>query len=89
MLTGVEAREGRGSGPGNKYGLAVQIRQSDWGVSCGHGGWFPGYLSEMEYFPRYRIAIAIQFNTDAGRKLGRAPRGYIAEVAKIVIGEPK
>jgi hypothetical protein len=42
----------------------------------------------MEYFPQYKVAIAIQFNTDAGRKLKRAPRGYIAEVAKIVIGEP-
>ena len=88
MLTGVEAREGRGSGPGNQYGLAVQIRQSDWGVSYGHGGWFPGYLSEMEYFPQYKVSIAIQFNTDAGRTLKRPPRGYIAEVAKIVIGEP-
>jgi D-alanyl-D-alanine carboxypeptidase len=89
MLTGVEAREGRGSGAGNKYGLAVQIRNSDWGTSYGHGGWFPGYLSEMEYFPEHRVAIAIQFNTDHGRKLKRGARAYIAEVARIVIGEAK
>jgi len=59
MLNGVDAKEGRGSGAGNKYGLAVQIRTSDWGASYGHGGWFPGYLSEMEYFPQQRIAVAV------------------------------
>jgi D-alanyl-D-alanine carboxypeptidase len=41
MLNGVDAKEGRGSGAGNKYGLAVQIRPSEWGTSYGHGGWFP------------------------------------------------
>ncbi|MEK6405685.1 MAG: serine hydrolase domain-containing protein [Acidobacteriota bacterium] len=87
MLTGVEANEGRGSGAGNKYGLAVQIRPSEWGVSYGHGGWFPGYRSEMEYFPRQKIAIAVQFNTDAGRALKKGPRDYIADAMRIIIGE--
>lgn len=87
MLTGVDANEGRGSGAGNKYGLAVQIRQSDWGVSYGHGGWFPGYRSEMEYFPRHRIAVAIQFNTDSGRALKKDLRAYIADAMRVIIGE--
>jgi len=87
MLSGVDAREGRGSGAGNKYGLAVQIRTSEWGVSYGHGGWFPGYLSEMEYFPRQRIAVAVQFNTDAGRTLKQGPRAYIADAMRIIVGE--
>lgn len=87
MLNGVDANEGRGSGPGNKYGLAVQIRTSDWGISYGHGGWFPGYLSEMEYFPQQRIAVAVQFNTDAGRTLKQAPRAYIADAMRIIVAE--
>jgi len=87
MLNGVDAKEGRGSGAGNKYGLAVQIRPSDWGTSYGHGGWFPGYLSEMEYFPQNRIAVAVQFNTDAGRTLKKAPRGYIADAVKLILAE--
>ena len=87
MLNGVDAKEGRGSGVGNKYGLAVQIRQSEWGVSYGHGGWFPGYLSEMEYFPRHRISVAVQFNTDAGSALKKAPRAYIAEAMRTIVGE--
>ena len=87
MLNGVEAKEGRGSGAGNKYGLAVQIRQSEWGVSYGHGGWFPGYLSEMEYFPSYKIAVAVQFNTDAGSALKKGPRAYIADAMRVILGE--
>ncbi len=86
MLTGVEAKEGRGSG-GNKYGLAVQIRPSEWGVSYGHGGWFPGYLSEMDYFPRHRVAVAVQFNTDASRTLKKGPRAYIADAMRTIVAE--
>jgi D-alanyl-D-alanine carboxypeptidase len=83
MLTAVEAKTGKG----DKYGLGVQVRQSEWGISYGHGGWFPGYLSEMEYFPQYRVAIAIQFNTDAGRKLKKGLRAYIADFARIVMSD--
>lgn len=85
MLAGVDATQGRGAG--GSYGLAVQIRSSDWGTSYGHGGWFPGYLSEMEYFPEKKIAIAVQFNTDNGRQLKRGPRAYIAEVMRIILNE--
>jgi D-alanyl-D-alanine carboxypeptidase len=87
LLDGIDAKEGRGGGSGNKYGLAVQIRQSEWGVSYGHGGWFPGYLSEMEYFPAYKVAVAVQFNTDAGRKLRRSPQSYVAEIMKLIVDE--
>lgn len=87
MLEGVDANEGRGSGPGNKYGLAVQIRQSEFGVSYGHGGWFPGYVSEMEYFPQHRIAVAVQFNTDATSTLKKGMRAYIADAMRIILSE--
>jgi len=87
MLNGVAANEGRGSGAGNKYGLAVQIRPSEWGVSYGHGGWFPGYRSEMEYFPQHKIAVAVQFNTDDGRALKKGLRAYIADAMRIIVAE--
>ncbi|HWP42268.1 MAG TPA: serine hydrolase domain-containing protein [Blastocatellia bacterium] len=85
MLKGVEAK----TGPGDKYGLGVQIRQSDWGVSYGHSGWFPGYLSNMEYFADHRVAIAVQFNTDAGARIKKNYRQIVADIAHIVIGEPQ
>lgn len=80
MLDAVPAKTGRG----DKYGLGVQVRQSEWGISYGHGGWFPGYISEMEYFPDHKTAIAIQINTDDFSKLKARPRNYIFEVARIL-----
>jgi D-alanyl-D-alanine carboxypeptidase len=83
MIAGDELREGLGSG----YGLAAQVWKTDLGTSYGHGGWFPGYLSQMEYFPNEKIALAIQFNTDSVRQLKKAPRRYLLDIAHIVINE--
>lgn len=54
--------------PGSEdgYGLGVYIRDTRFGMSYGHGGWFPGYRSLLRYFPDHRVAIAIQVNTDFG-----------------------
>jgi hypothetical protein len=41
----------------------------------------------MEYFPQQRIAVAVQFNTDAGRTMKQGPRTYIADAMRIIIGE--
>lgn len=83
LLDAVPAKTGRG----DKYGLGVQVRESPWGISYGHGGWFPGYLSEMEYFPQYKAAIAVQLNTDDIRnKLKKRPRAFVAEVASLIFG---
>jgi len=76
------------TGEGHKYGLGVQVRMTDWGVTYGHGGWFPGYLSEVEYFPKQRMAIAVQFNTDNFRQLKRNTHGYVLELARVVFGDP-
>jgi D-alanyl-D-alanine carboxypeptidase len=80
MLTAIPANTGRG----DKYGLGVQVRQSAWGTSLGHGGWFPGYVSEMEYFPDLKMAVAVQFNTDDTRLIGRSTHGMIQEVVKAI-----
>lgn len=81
ILEGIPAN----TGPQDLYGLGVQIRNSPYGISHGHGGWFPGYLTEIEYFPEHGIAVAVQFNTDEGRTLGRSPRAYIGEIMKILL----
>jgi len=84
MLKGVPAKTGRG----DKYGLGVQIRESPFGISYGHGGWYPGYLSEMEYFADSGAAIAIQFNSDDIRgKLKRPPRAWIFDIARLFLDE--
>ena len=59
MLDGVPAK----LGPNTKYGLGVIIRQTPLGASYGHSGFFPGYLTDMMYFPDSKITIAVQVNT--------------------------
>ena len=55
----------------SKYGLGVIIRKTQAGTSYGHSGFFPGYLTDMMYFPEQKIAIAIQVNTSVGKDLGK------------------
>jgi D-alanyl-D-alanine carboxypeptidase len=83
MEAGVPAKTGKD----DEYGLGAQIRHTDFGVTYGHGGWFPGYLSEMEYFPEYHTAIAVQINTDDFNKTRGPTHMYILEMAKIVLPE--
>jgi D-alanyl-D-alanine carboxypeptidase len=65
MRTGVTAKTGKN----HQYGLGMQIRPSALGTSYGHGGWFPGYLTEMDYFPDKNLSVAVQLSTDDFQKL--------------------
>lgn len=68
MLQGVPAPLGP---QGTTYGLGAIVRPLPIGTSWGHSGFFPGYLTEMMYFPAERWAVAVQVNTSA------APRGSL------------
>lgn len=74
------------TGPGDRYGLGVQIFETPFGTSYGHGGWFPGYLSEMEYFPEKKIAVAYQINTDEFRALGGNYHVYMKQFMEVLVG---
>jgi D-alanyl-D-alanine carboxypeptidase len=50
-------------GKDTKYALGVIIRPSPFGVAYGHSGFFPGYLTELLYFPSYGLSIALQANS--------------------------
>jgi D-alanyl-D-alanine carboxypeptidase len=80
MEAGVPARTGKG----DEYGLGVQIRHTPFGITYGHGGWFPGYLSEMEYFPEKRTAVAVQINTDDFSQVKGRTHNYILWLAEEV-----
>lgn len=81
MLDGVPAKLGRDT----KYGLGVIIRPTPAGTSYGHSGFFPGYMTDMMYFPDKRIAVAVQVNTSVPQDLGK-PLGRVAvEIAELVI----
>lgn len=72
-------------GRDTKYGLATIIRTTPAGVSYGHSGFFPGYVTDMMYFPDQKIAIAVQVNTSVPGVFGGKPPGrLIAEVAELI-----
>jgi D-alanyl-D-alanine carboxypeptidase len=77
MLEGVPAQ----LGPGSRYGLGVILTDTPAGPSQGHSGFFPGYLTEMAYFPELDVAAALQVNTSVGRALGRSPNAVLVELA--------
>jgi D-alanyl-D-alanine carboxypeptidase len=82
MLDGVPAR----LGPEVRYGLGVIIRPTPLGPSWGHSGFFPGYVTELRYFPEHRIAVAFLINTSVPRALGASPGAVIDALARAAIG---
>ena len=81
VLDGVLAR----LGPGSSYGLGVIIQETPLGVTYGHSGFFPGYLTQVAYYPAYRFAVAVQVNTSVPRSLGRPMGAIVSELAEVVI----
>lgn len=86
MLEGVPAPM---LGKDVRYGLGVIIRPTPQGTTWGHSGFFPGYFTDMMYFPETGTAVAVQVNSsvppDIGRPLGRllpALHALIQETSK-------
>jgi len=71
-----------------KYGLGVIVRPTRYGTGWGHSGYFPGYLTEMVYFPDSKLAVAVQVNTSYPRDLTKSPLGILMELAAAVLGPP-
>jgi len=68
-----------------RYGLCAIIRTTSAGISYGHSGFFPGYMTDMMYFPEGKFAVAVQVNTSVGKDLGgKGPARMAAELAEIV-----
>ena len=67
-----------------KYGLGVIVRKTQAGTSYGHSGFFPGYMTDMMYFPESKIAIAVQVNTSVGRDLGKPLSRVLVEIMEVI-----
>ncbi len=67
-----------------KYGLGVIIRKTSAGTSYGHSGFFPGYMTDMMYFPEAKIAVAVQVNTSVGRSLGTPLSRVLVEAMETI-----
>lgn len=66
-------------GKGARYGLGAIHWRTRHGDAFGHSGFFPGYVSEMRYYPALDRAAAIQINTSDASKL--RPLGAILDDA--------
>lgn len=69
-----------------QYGLGVIIRETQvTGTMWGHSGFFPGWLTEMRYYPQHKFSVAAQFNSSAQGAIGRAPGAIVQDVARMVL----
>lgn len=80
MLDGVPSKLGRDV----RYGLGVMTRPTALGPAWGHSGFFPGYATELLYFPDLKIAAAIQVNATAPYPRGLVP--FLIEAARTAGG---
>lgn len=85
MKQGVPAKTGRD----HRYGLGLQIRPTPYGTSYGHSGWFPGYLSEMEYFADRGVSIAVQVNADDPARLRMSTHDLVLKIAEALFEGPR
>lgn len=85
MLSGITAASETAIGSGVKYGLGVYEWDTRLGVAYGHQGDFPGYRSIMQYFPQYKTAIAMQFNTDNQDIVQDKPREFALDMITVAI----
>ena len=75
-------------GKETKYGLGVIIRPTRAGLTYGHSGFFPGYMTDMMYFPEQKISVAVQVNTSVFQNLGGKSLGRVlVEAAETVLGK--
>lgn len=71
----------RGSRSDSQYGLGVYIYDTSAGEAYGHSGTFPGFATNVIYFPRHEIGVCIQVN----RSYGNDTLEYVQELAQVVL----
>ena len=80
------------TGEGIIYGLGVVIARSKFGRTYGHDGEFPGYLSEMRYYTKHNLAIAMLVNSEETSESSRVLASAVDDFAEVIIQateEPK
>lgn len=63
-------------------GLGIDMVDTPLGRAYGHGGFFPGYLTLVLWYPDAGVAVAIQVNSSAGDALARPLRDVLHEAAR-------
>ena len=85
LSSAVTAKLGRDT----KYALGVIIRNTPLGPAYGHSGFFPGYMTELLYFPSSGICVAVQCNSSDFTKLKLSLLRCAMEIGGLVIQDSK
>ncbi|HQR42647.1 MAG TPA: serine hydrolase domain-containing protein [Gemmatales bacterium] len=81
MLEGVKAPM---LGREAQYGLGVILRPTPLGKTYGHSGFFPGYMTEVMYWPEKKLAVAVQVNTSEFQKVKPRLTQWCVELGSVV-----
>jgi D-alanyl-D-alanine carboxypeptidase len=73
-------------GEGSTYGLGTMVTRSKWGRAYGHDGEFPGYLADMRYYSKYKIAVAVMVNSDETPGVNSFLSSAADDFAGVIIG---
>jgi D-alanyl-D-alanine carboxypeptidase len=84
MLQGRPVR----AGSATTYGLGVSVGLSPYGPVYGHSGYYPGYRSDLAYFPDLKIAVAFQINTEKDVRSAAVLDGIRNRLVSALAGPP-
>lgn len=82
VLTTVDAPD---LGKGSRSGMGIEIEPTALGEAYGHGGFFPGYFTQVRWYPRERIALALQINTSDDSVVKRSLKDVVDELARAAL----
>lgn len=82
ILTTVDAPD---LGKGSRSGLGVEVEPTPLGDAYGHGGYFPGYFTQVRWYPKERIAVALQINTSDDSVVKRSLKEVLDDLARAAL----
>jgi D-alanyl-D-alanine carboxypeptidase len=73
-------------GSGARYGLGIVMQPTRAGMSYGHGGFFPGYVSWVRSYPQVGLTLAVQVNSSDDAAFKRSVRDLLDDAAESFAG---
>jgi D-alanyl-D-alanine carboxypeptidase len=70
---------------GARSALGVEVEPTPLGDAYGHGGYFPGYFSQVRWYPRERVAVALQLNTSDEALVKRNLKDVVDDLARAAL----
>jgi D-alanyl-D-alanine carboxypeptidase len=62
----------------------IIIRLTRAGLTYGHSRFFPGYMTDVMYFPEKKVALAVQVNSSVPQNLGKPLGRFLVKMVEII-----